>query len=156
MGNTKQENPLPLPVHEPYRGNFMYALMKALEKDQNSLSQSQINQAEAAKIAGTVYLHIEQYWGAKCATDAKNASWFASKGGRKDKHWKDKVTQWEQQYNEDNANGQCQEANAQAPVTSSQQTISSVASDLQTKAQMAQGVNSILATLSALLGRITA
>lgn len=138
--------------------SFMYVLMEAMEKDQGSEEEAQIVDAETAKLAAdvetnlyTYYTNAEAYWAQQVADIDSKQHREAHK-----KSWKPDAAAAQAEYNKYVAMGQSAEGQQDGAVQAAQGQTSSDASNLQMKVQLAQGVESILATTSALLGRINA
>lgn len=160
MSEANTVSPLPLPLHplpiHHLEGSFMYALMKAIEKDQNTMSEMQIINADSTMIAAKIESNLYGYWNAVLKKDADEVEYYTTGKGSKEKDASKKAQKWQQQYNVDSAKAQSEESQQDGAVQGAQGQTSADASNLQMKAQMVQGVNSILTTLVNLLGRVTA
>lgn len=131
------------PDHGPV--NFMLLLYEAINKDQNGMAQQQIVDAESTKISVGFEEKIYSVWNQLLETDATNIL-----------NNPNQVQYYQSVYNTHSAEAQAGENDEDGTVQSQQGQTSSDAQNLQMKAQMVQGINSILTTLSGLLGRITA
>jgi|GEM_PF-5817383 len=135
------------PKHIPAK-NFMLAMMEAVEKDQDTMSSQQITDAkateEAVQLEANLYTHwmgelkyiTSEIWGAKGDSST--------------------LKKYMAIYSEQSAEGQSMESQQDGAVQADQGQTTSDATNLQMKAQMIQGINSVLSTLVNLLGRITA
>lgn len=128
--------------------NFMMLLMEAVSKDQILLSQQQIIDAKTTQMSVGFEEAVYSYWNSQGGPLAQAAGQIAQHP--------DQVAYYQTLYQNLSAQAQSQESNGSGTVESGQGQTSSDAQNLQMKAQLAQGVNSILTTLSGLLGRITA
>ena len=128
--------------------NFMYLLMKALEKDQNSLSSQEIADAKTTEFDVALEANIYGYWNTVLEGDAAAI--------KHDKKNSKKMKDEQAQMNADSTTANSNETMEDGTVQAAQGQTQTDASNLQMKAQMAQGVNSILLALSNMLGRIEA
>lgn len=153
--SAEQQSQNAIPAHIPVN-NFMLDMMKALDKDQNTLSEQQIIDAKSTDIAVQIEAALYKYWNAvltKCAAKIADYKAQAKKDGNKPEK---EITILSKEYATDSALAQSSESQQDGTVQANQGQTSSDAMNLQMKAQMAQGINSILSTLVNLLGRITA
>ncbi|NGX38522.1 MAG: hypothetical protein K1000chlam2_01696 [Chlamydiae bacterium] len=149
MGNSTT-----IPVIKPQKPlepvNFMLLLMKALEKDQTTLSKQEIVDAKTTEFDVKIESAIYKSWNKKLQA-------ASDKIQKAVKHKKSsKVKQYQAQMNVESTESQSNESQQEGSVQAAQGQTQSDASNLQMKAQMAQGVNSILLALSNMLGRIEA
>lgn len=146
-----------LPVHgQPM--SFMYALMKAMEKDQATMEQMQITDAQTTELDATIETNLYTYYNAQLQKYADGVAWWDSPDGQKQdkKHWQANAAADQAEYNKYAAEEQSAAGQQDGGVQAAQGQTSTDASNLQMKVQLAQGVESILAALSSLLGRLTA
>ena len=149
MGNsattpvTKHQKPL-----EPE--NFMLLLMKALEKDQNTLSNQEIVDAKSTEYDVKIEMTIYNYWNWKLGCAYDNI-----KKAVKNKN-SSKLKQYQAQMNLESTESQSNESMQDGAVQAAQGQAQTDASNLQLIAQMALGVISILLALSNMLGRVEA
>lgn len=138
--------------------SFMYALMKAMEKDQATISQQQITDAETAETDAQIETTIYNYYTYLLGYYAQLIAKYQDPDYQKHhkKSWKKDLADAQGQYNKYSAAAPSAEGQQDGAVQAAQEQTSSDASNLQMKVQLAQGIESILAALSALLGRITA
>ncbi len=148
--------------------NFMFALMKAVEKDQTTLSQQQIVDSKTTMLQVKIEEQIYQYWNNDPSSPINKAldkiSKYAKYSGNhsdekhssKEEHDTSEVNKWQAKYNAASAKAQSAENQQDGTVKASQGQTSSDASNLQMKAQMLQGINGLESALSNMLGRITA
>lgn len=128
--------------------NFMMLLMEALSKDQITLSHQQVLDAQTTEMSVEFEEKIYQF---QNGSSGPLAYWAAAIRNNPNE-----VAYYQAQYQNASALAQSEESQGSGTVESGQGQTSTDAQNLQMKAQMAQGVNSILTTLSGLLGRITA
>ncbi len=132
-------------THVPVSTNYMLALMEAVNKDQTTLSEQQITDAKSTMIATQLESNLYNYWMKKLSSDAGKIP----KSG-------DKIAYYQGIYQKDSAAAQSMETQQDGAVQASQGQTSSDATNLQMKAQMVQGVTSILTALVNYLGQVTA
>ncbi|NGX39504.1 MAG: hypothetical protein KR126chlam1_00833 [Chlamydiae bacterium] len=126
-------------------GNFMLALMEAMKNNQQSMSTQQIIDANATEKNVEMETNIYDYW--------NNTALPEALGWLKDASSKD-VAYYQSLYNQWSSQAQAAEGQQDSQVQSSQGQTSTDASNLQSMAQYAQGVLSILSTLANMLGNI--
>ncbi|NGX48360.1 MAG: hypothetical protein K1000chlam3_01751 [Chlamydiae bacterium] len=144
-----------IPKHIPV-SNFMLDLMKAVDKDQSTLSEQQVLDAKSTEIAVQIEANLYKYWMNELSVVTKeiaNYKYWAKQSGRSDSGELAYLTKF---YALASAHAQSMESQQDGAVQADQGQTSMDATNLQMKAQMVQGVNSILSTLVNLLGRITA
>ncbi len=129
--------------------SYMWAMMKAVSEDQDSMSQQQITDAQTTQLAAGIEANIYNYWNGVLNTDATAVA-------KADPKTTGAVAKAQQTYTVDSAKAQSFETQQDGLVTSAQGQTSADATNLQMKAQMVQGLNSIWAALSAMLGKIQA
>lgn len=137
-------------------GNPIYLLMCAVAKDQATLSNQQMVDAQTTEMAVKQEVDIYSIWNGTGPTGGPGILGYdvqlietAIQEGKN-------PAAAQARYQADAAKAQAQESTADGSVQSGQQQTTTDAQNLQMKAQMAQGVNSILTTLSSLLGKLTA
>lgn len=133
--------------------NFILAMMKAVSKDQSTLSQMQIVDANSTMLATKIEENIYEYWNGPHGPLARDEGKISDYAGSSHKDASNEVTKWQTQYSEDSAKAQQYEQQQDGNVQSAQGQTSSDATNLQMKAQMVQGLNSILSTTSSLLNQ---
>jgi len=145
MGNAQTQTQVPDSNRVPVGTNYMLALMGAVNKDQTTLSEQQITDAKSTMIATQLESNLYNYWMKKLTSDAGNIP----------KSGKD-IAYYQGIYQKDSAAAQSMETQQDGAVQASQGQTSSDATNLQMKAQMVQGVTSILTALVNYLGQVTA
>lgn len=146
--------------HEPR--NFMYALMKAIEHDQITMSQQQFTDAKSTQLAADFERELYDYWKNILAKDAGNVEKVAEKladGGltpEEAQKLHDRLVKLQQIYSEHQSEAQSNESQTDALTQSTQQADESDAKNLAAKAQMMQAANSILGVMVNMLGSIIA
>ena len=154
MSAEQQVQPI-IPKHIPV-GNFMLAMMLAVEKDQTTLSSQQITDAKSTEIAVKIEANIYNFWINELdilSNDIANYKKEAKIAGRTPSAEMKYLVSY---YSTMQTDAQKNETEQDAVVQANQGQASSDATNLQMKAQLVQGINSILTSLAALLGRITA
>lgn len=134
------------------RVNFMYALMEAVGKDQDSMSMMQMVDAKSTMLAVDLEQTLYAYWNKILEQDDAKIQAVDPKSDNAATI----INQLQSQYNVDSSTGQSNESQEDGVVQSTQGQTSTDASNLQMKAQMIQGVNSIQSTLTNMLGNIVA
>lgn len=156
-GKTGKNEPIPLLPSA--RVNFMLAMLEAVMKDQTTLSQTEITDANSTELATTMETDIYQYWNgpdSPLESDLVEIQAWAGISPKDDPTAPGEAAYWQKKYAQDSAKAQSSESSQDGMVQSAQGQTSSDASNLQTKAQMVVGMNSIESALSNMLGRITA
>jgi len=130
--------------------NFMYALMKAVSKDQSSMSTQQIIDAKTTQNDAAIETALYGYWNQVLESiDAQiqmvNPNWDNSS---------QIMNKLQNEYNVNSAQGQSNESQEDGAVQAAQGQTSTDASNLQMKAQMIQSVNGILSALTNMLGQV--
>ena len=139
----------------PTVGNYMLALMEAIQKDQSTMSEQQLVDAKSTMNATTFETDIYNYWKTQLQKDADAVTDAStSKGSDSDRSAKTNAAQ--AQFSKDNAVAQMNESQQDSLVQSTQGQAQSDATNLQMKASIAQAANSVLTTLVNLLGTIQA
>lgn len=141
------------PKLEP--SNFMFDLAKAIEKDQSTMSEQQLTDAESALFATKLEEQLYGFWERKLDNAAQNVTATYDKYKNSSK-LSEKVQEAQTDYSKDNADAQSNETQQDAMVQSAQGQTQSDATNLSMKAQIMQAANSILTTLINMLGNITA
>lgn len=132
------------------RINFMYALMKAVGNDQDSMSLMQVTDAKTTMNAVNLEQMLYTQWNKVLQNDA-----LAIQGvDPKSDNASSIIQQLQSQYNVDSSKAQTEESQQDGATQSAQGQTSTDASNLQMKAQMVQGVNSIQSALTNMLGNI--
>jgi len=146
----------------PGHRDYMFALMKAVSKDQNTLSYQQIIDAKTTELDVSIEANIYQYWTAKEQMWVADINKYinAQYKGHPDKGEKEydqkMVKHCQAEYSMVSAEGQSNASEEDGTVQAAQGQASSDAMNLSMKAQMVQGINNILTMLVNMLGRITA
>lgn len=135
----------------PRNSSYMWAMMKAIAGDQTSMQNSQINMSQTTMFAAKIEEAIYQYWNGPNGPLAKDTEAIQAdaKGDNTTQENADQST-----FNKDSTVASGAENQADGPVQSGQQATSAIASDLQLVAQQAQGVTSIMTTLTQMLGNV--
>ncbi|NGX48401.1 MAG: hypothetical protein K1000chlam3_01792, partial [Chlamydiae bacterium] len=121
-----------------------------------TLSEQQVLDAKSTEIAVQIEANLYDFWMdalAKVTQEIANYKYWAKQSGRSDSA---ELAYLTKSYATDSAHAQSMESQQDGAVQADQGQTSMDATNLQMKAQMVQGVNSILSTLVNLLGRITA
>lgn len=142
--------PTPSPILPPV-SCFLYALYKALQKDQQTMSEQQVISAKATENAAVMESNIYKFWSDVLTKDAALVQRDCT-----DKKYKDDLPGDQQNYSLASSKAQSQQSQQDGLVQGAQGQTSADASNLEMKTQMAQGMNTILSMLTSLLGRITA
>lgn len=142
----------PLPLLPQQRVNFMYALMKAVGRDQDSMSMMQMIDAKSTELSVDLEQKLYAYWNGVLEKDDV----AIQKVVVTDPNASSEINKLQSQYNVDSSTGQSNESQEDGVVQSTQGQTSTDASNLQMKAQMIQGVNSIQSALTNMLGNVIA
>ena len=137
--------------------NFMYLLMEAVAKDQNTLTKMQIIDSKATLFAVKMTAAIYEYWygsGGPISHAQSMINKYAY--GKASKQNTNEMYAWQARFNQDSARAQSNSQQEDGVVQSTQGQTSSDANNLEMKARMIQGINGILSALTNMLGRITA
>jgi hypothetical protein len=144
-----------LPLH-PSEINFMLAMMEAVEKDQSTMSEQEITDAKATEVAVNLEGDLYSHWMGdlkKITEEIKKYKTLAKDHNQSPAEY---LKYLMSKYSTLSAEGQAMESQQDGAVQADQGQTTSDSTNLQMKAQMVQGINSILSTLVNLLGRVTA
>ncbi len=133
--------------------SYVYAMLKALQGNQNSLENMQIVDAKSTEAQAAIETSMYEHWNSLLADDAQKV-YDASTDSSKDSQ--EKVPGLQAKYNEASSEAQSNQSQQDGVVQSGQQQTSADASNLQMMVQSVQALNGILSALSGMLGRITA
>ncbi|MBS0629830.1 MAG: hypothetical protein JSS30_06365 [Verrucomicrobia bacterium] len=144
--------PAPIALEPSHRQNFMYALMTAVGKDQDSMSMQQIVDSKTTMIDASIENAMYNHYNQILQNDAE-----AIQKVPEGQSWtSDEINKLQAQYNVDSSTAQSNESQQDGMVQSGQGQTSTDASNLQMKAQMLQAVNGIQSALTNMLGQVVA
>lgn len=140
----------PAPLELPESTNFMYALMKAVMHDQQTMARQQLVDAQSTLLATKFETAIYNYWKGMLDNLSQQVSDAAARGDTT------AVKVDETLYSNANIQAHSNESQQDAMIQSTQGQTQADASNLAQKAQLVQGILTILTTLNNLLGNVIA
>lgn len=143
-----QANQVPIATQPvPGRVNFLMELIEALNRNQISLSQQQLTDANSTMIATTMEEEMYVAWNQKLQVDDENIQGVTSQTPDES----NVLTKLQLQYNYDNSQASSNESQLQGLIESGQGQTSTDAQNLQMFAQITQSATSIMSTLTSML-----
>lgn len=138
----------PINLKPAPRVNFMYAMMKAVGRDQDSMSLQQITDSKSTMLAVTMEQNMYRSWNGILQTDDQNISAVDPGSDNAPSI----INQLQSKYNVDASTAQSMESQQDGGMVQPLQgQASSDANNLGMKAQTMQGLNTLQAALSSIL-----